>query len=281
MSAQDAPIYPDLKGKVALITGIGQDGAADSSNWGNGAAISLALARNGVKIFGCDIRLDAGQRTKSRIEAELPDATIDVVQADVTSSSSVEGFVQECMRKHNRIDILINNVGRSEKGGPADMSEAVWDSQVDINLKSVYLTCHSVLPIMEAQRAGAVVSISSVASLRYIGKPQVAYAATKAALTQFTKHTAVIYADKGVRLNAVLPGLMFTPLVQVLAEKYAGGDYEGFVKTRHAQVPTGQMGTSEDVAHAVVFLSSNVAARYITGTELVVDGAIVQSTGRT
>lgn len=281
MSSQTSPIYPDLHGKVALITGIGQDGPSDSPNWGNGAAISLALARNGVKIFGCDIRLDAGQRTKSRIESQIPNAIVDVVQADVTSSSSVEAFVQECMRKHNRIDILINNVGRSEKGGPAEMSEQIWDAQVDINLKSVYLTCHSVLPIMQAQEfGGAVVNISSVASIRYIGKPQVAYAATKAAITQFTKHTAVIYADKGVRLNTVLPGLIHTPLVHVLAEKYAGGDYEGIVKTRHGQVPTGKMGTSEDVANAVVFLSSNVAARYITGQKLVVDGGIVSSTGR-
>jgi len=171
-------------------------------------------------------------------------------------------------------------VGRSERGGPAEMTEEVWDAQIAINLKTVYLTCHEVLPIMEEQKSGAVVSIGSIAGLRYIGKPQVAYAATKAAVMQFTKHTAVIYAQKGVRLNAVLPGLMFTPLVHTIAGKYAGGDYEGYVKTRHEQVPTGKMGTSFDVANAVIFLSSNVAARYITGQKVVVDGGIVSSTGR-
>ncbi len=285
MSSQDSdlPIYPDLRGKVALVTGIGQDGPPDlTDNWGNGAAISLALARNGVKVFGCDINLQAGQRTKSRIEALVPDAVVDVISTDVTSSSAVAELVEQCTQKHGgRIDILVNNVGRSEKGGPADMSEAVWDAQVDINLKSVYLLCHAVLPIMERQRSGAVVNISSIAGLRYIGKPQVAYSATKAAVTQFTKHTAVVYADKGVRLNAVLPGLMFTPLVHTIAKKYARGDYEGFVATRHAQVPTGKMGTSLDVANAVVFLSSNVAARYVTGQKLVVDGGMISSTGRT
>ncbi|KAL6244756.1 hypothetical protein RBB50_008284 [Rhinocladiella similis] len=283
MSAQDLPIYPDLRGKVALVTGIGQDGPADlTDNWGNGAAIALALARNGVKVFGCDIHLEAGQRTKRRIEAEVPGAVVDVVSTDVTSSSAVDELVQACKRKHDgRIDILVNNVGRSEKGGPADMSEQTWDSQVSVNLKSVYLTCHAVLPIMEAQRSGSVVNISSIAGMRYIGKPQVAYSSTKAAVTQFTKHTAVVYADKGVRLNAVCPGLMFTPLVHTIANKYAGGDYDGFVATRHAQVPTGKMGTSADVANAVLFLASNVAARYVTGQKLVVDGGMVSSTGRT
>jgi len=282
MAGADLSIYPDLQGKIAIVTGIGQDGPADEMvNWGNGAATSLGLARNGAKVFGCDINLDAAKRTKSRIEAAVPGAVVDVVTADVTSSSSVDSFVQDCLRRHGRIDILINNVGKSEKGGPADMSEEVWDAQVDINLKSVYLMTHAVLPSMEAQGSGAVVSLSSVASIRYIGKPQVAYAATKAAVTQFTKHSAVLYATKGVRLNAVLPGLMFTPLVHTIAKKYAGGDYDGFVATRHAQVPTGKMGTSIDVANAVLFLSSNVAARYVTGQKLVVDGGIVSSTGRT
>ena len=133
---------------------------------------------------------------------------------------------------------------------------------------------------MEAQGSGAVVNISSIVGTRYAGKPQAAYAATKAAIIQFTKHTAVIYARKGVRLNAVLPGLMLTPLVQGLAHLYNSGDYEGLVQTRHDQVPTGKMGTSTDVANAVVFLSSHVAAGYITGQKLVVDGGITSSTGR-
>lgn len=281
-SASIDPSYPDLRGKVALVTGIGQDGPPDIvDNWGNGAAIALTLARNGARVFGCDLNQAAAERTKSRIEAEVPDAVVDVIVTDVTSSAAVEAMVQACLQRHHgRIDILVNNVGRSEKGGPVDMDEATFDSQVSINLKSVYLTCHSVLPIMEAQGSGAVVNIASIAGIRYIGKPQVAYAATKAAVVQFTKHTAVVYADKGVRLNAVLPGLMFTPLVHTIAEKYAGGDYDGFVRTRHAQVPTGKMGSSRDVANATAFLCSNSAAGYITGQKLVVDGGIVSSTGR-
>lgn len=174
--------------------------------------------------------------------------------------------------------VFYSNVGRSEPGGPAEMSEEIWDAQTDINLKSVYLTCHCILPIMEKQGSGAVVNVSSIAGLRYIGKPQVAYSAAKAAVIQFTKATAVIYAARNIRLNAVVPGLMHTPLVKVLAEKYADGDHEGFIEKRHNAVPMGVMGTSTDVAMAVVFLASR-QSRYITGQKLVVDGGITSSTG--
>ena len=112
------------------------------------------------------------------------------------------------------------------------MPEDVWDAQMDVNLKSVYLMCHHVLPIMENQRSGAVVNLGSIAAMRYIGKPQIGYNATKAAVIQFTKATALIYADKGVRLNVVVPGLMHTPLIGSLAMKYNNGDVEGLVKKR-------------------------------------------------
>nr|CEG05298.1 unnamed protein product [Fusarium clavum] len=101
------------------------------------------------------------------------------------------------MAKHGRIDILLTSVGQSQAGDPASMTEDVWDSQMDINLKSVYLATHYALPIMEAQKSGSVICISSIAGLRYIGKPQVAYNTTKAAILQFVKATAVIYAGKG------------------------------------------------------------------------------------
>lgn len=271
-------IHTSLKGKVVLLTGIGQSG--DPNMWGNGAATARILAHNGAKIFGCDLRLAAAEATQKRLAAEFGAGCCEVVEADVTRAAEVERVVGQAMRRHGRVDVLVNNVGLSQKGGPAEMDEATWDRQTDVNLKSVYLCCHYVLPIMEKQGSGVVINISSIAGLRYIGKPQVAYAATKAAVIQFTKTTAVIYADKGVRLNVVVPGLINSPLVKVLADKYADGDYEGFVSTRNGQVPMGRMGSSFDVANAAVFLMSD-AARYITGHELVVDGAITCSTGRT
>lgn len=267
----------DLTDRVVLITGIGCIG----EGWGNGIATATLFARQGAKLFGCDLSLEAAETSKASILAENPKTDITVVHGDATSSESMKAFVDACMKKHGRIDILINNVGRSEPGDPASITEEVWDKQMDVNLKSVYLTSHLVLPIMAAQETGGnVVNVSSVSGLRYIGKPQVAYSTTKAAILSFTRTTAVIYASKGVRLNTVVPGLINTPLVKMLADKYAGGDYEGYCKVRDDQVPMGKMGTAWDVANAALFLASDEAA-YITGTEIVVDGGLVQSTGRT
>ncbi|KAL3450217.1 hypothetical protein BJX65DRAFT_316276 [Aspergillus insuetus] len=276
-AAPEIATYPDLKGKIVFLTGVGQTGGAGNQTWGNGACIARVLALQGCKIFGCDMNLDAALYTKERIEAEGGEIT--VVEADVTVDESVSRAVSRCIEKYGRIDILVNNVGRSEPGGPAELSERIWDAQTDINLKSVYLTCHHVLPLMEQQGdGGAVVNVSSIAGLRYIGKPQVAYAAAKAAVIQFTKATAVIYAKKNIRLNVVVPGLMDTPLVGALADKYAGGDLAGFTAKRHNAVPMGHMGVALDVAMAATFLSSQ-QSRYITGQKIVVDGGITSSTG--
>ena len=227
----------DLTGRVALITGIGCIG----EGWGNGLTTATLFARQGAILFGCDISLQAAEKAAAQIRAESPSHQVSVMHGDATSSASCNEIVEACIAKYGRIDILVNNVGRSEPGGPAEMSEDVWDRQIDVNLKSVYLFCHLVLPIMEKQGRGVVVNISSVAGLRYIGKPQVAYSAAKAAVIQFTKATAVIYAPKKVRLNTVVPGLINTPLVKMLADKYADGDYGAYCQKRDSQVPTGKM----------------------------------------
>ncbi len=270
--------YDDLKGKICLLTGVGMMGDTgigqlDPDIWGNGAAMARVLYENGVKVFACDLVLSAAENTKKLIEEQCGDTggLIDVCQADCTKAESVKKFVDQCMAKYGRIDLLVNNVGRSAPGGPAEMDEKTWDFQTDVNLKSVYLTTHEVIPIMEKQGGGVICSNASTAALRYTGKPQVAYAATKAAVVQFTATSAVVYAKKGIRLNCVSPGLMNTPLVRNIANKYFGGDYEGTVKMRDDQVPLGKMGSGFDVANGVVFLCSD-KAKYITGHNLVIDG---------
>lgn len=172
---------------------------------------------------------------------------------------------------------MLYSVGRSEPGGPVELDEAAWDRQTNVNLKSVYLLCHEVMAIMEKQGGGAIVNNASVAGMRYAGKPQVGYSATKAAVIGFTTHAGVLYAPRKVRINAVSPGLMYTPLVGYLSEKYANGDLEGLLAKRHRQVPTGYMGDAFDVANAMVFLLSE-KARYITGINLVVDGGLSSTT---
>jgi NAD(P)-dependent dehydrogenase (short-subunit alcohol dehydrogenase family) len=264
-----------LDGKIVLITGLGQSAPG---GWGIGAAIAVLFARQGAKIWGANRTLSSTAATKQKIEEE--GGVCDILETDVTSSDSVKALVDACMAKYGRIDILVNNVGRSEPGCPATMSEETWDSQIEINLKTVFLTCHHVLPIMENQGSGAVVSVASIAGMRYIGKPQVGYSATKAAIMQFMKATSVIYASKGVRLNTVVPGLMDTPYTKSLVTKFAQDDgYEKYMEMRNAQVPTGRMGDAWDVANTALFLVSE-EAKYITGQKIVVDGGITSSTGR-
>lgn len=260
-----------LDGKVALVTGCGTLG----EGWGNGKATAALLARQGAAVFGCDLDADAALRTGRLLREE--GHAIHTRQADVCNAAQVQALVQDCLATFGRLDILVNNVGRSEPGDPVSMTEEVWQEQLQVNLTSAFLCCKHVIPVMKAAGGGSIINISSIAGLRYAGKPQVGYAAAKAALMQMTATTAVIYAAHGVRLNSVVPGLMFTPLVQRLAQKYAGGDYEGFVAHRHRQVPAGRMGDAWDVAQAVVFLASD-ESRYITGQQLVVDGGITQAT---
>jgi NAD(P)-dependent dehydrogenase (short-subunit alcohol dehydrogenase family) len=263
----------DLTNKVALITGLGQ---ISGTGWGIGAACAFQLAKQGAKVFGGNRSLQSAETTRDLIRQA--GGVCDVMTTDATNAESVKALVDACIKQHGRIDILVNNVGRSEPGCPATMSEATWDAQMEINLKSVYLTCHYVLPIMETQKSGSIVSIGSIAGLRYIGKAQIAYNVAKAALLQFTSATAVIYAKRGIRLNAVVPGLMETPYTFQMAARYADGDYDTFKATRDAQVPMGHMGDAWDVANAAVFLVSD-EAKYITGQSIVVDGGITSSTG--
>jgi NAD(P)-dependent dehydrogenase (short-subunit alcohol dehydrogenase family) len=260
-----------LDNKVAFVTGCGSVGPG----WGNGKSIAVLFARQGATIYGVDINEAAARETQRIIEGE--GGTCITASGDVTDAKQVEALVADCMARLGRIDILVNNVGRSEPAIAGEMDEALWDSQIDINLKSAFLCCRAVLPIMERQGKGAVVSIASTAGIRYTGKPQAAYCAAKAGLIHFSKTTAISYAQRGVRLNCVLPGLMYTPLVQKLAEQFAGGDLEGFVERRNNQVPMGHMGEGWDVAHAALFLASD-EAKYITGTELLVDGGLTSAT---
>lgn len=261
----------NLENKIAIVTGCG----SFAPGWGNGKAIATLFARQGATVIGVDLSLDAAQETQKIIAVE--GHSIQVQACDVTKADQFNALIQDCLDRFGRIDILVNNVGRSEPGNPMTMDEDIWDQQIELNLKSVYLGCRAVLPAMSQQNGGSIINISSVAGMRFVGKDQVAYAAAKAALTQLTKVTAVSFAKHCVRLNVVVPGLMDTPLVQRLADRYAGGEYQKMVTERHAQVPMGRMGDAWDVAHTALFLASD-ESKYITGAEIVVDGGLTLAT---
>jgi NAD(P)-dependent dehydrogenase (short-subunit alcohol dehydrogenase family) len=257
-----------LQGRIAIVTGAGCIGPG----WGNGRATAVRFAEEGARIFAVDRELDSVTETVERVKAV--GGEIVTHQCDVTDSASVEVMVKACLEHFGRIDVLVNNVGGSAAGGPVEMAEEIWDAQVDSNLKSVFLTLKHVLPVMEKQKAGAVVNIASTSGLRWTGAAQVGYAATKAGVIQLSRVVAVQYAEKGIRVNTVVPGQLHTPMVEArLAKQRAGGDVEALLKSRLERIPIGFMGDGRDTANAALFLASD-EARFVTGTEIVVDGGM-------
>ena len=255
-------------GKVALVTGAGCIGPG----WGNGRAVAVALAAEGAVVLGVDRNPDAMAETAERIAAA--GGRFEPTACDVTDGAAVARLVAEAVARHGRLDVLVNNVGGSAAGGPVEMAEEVWDLQIDTNLKSVFLTCKHVLPVMERQGGGAVVNLASTSGIRWTGAAQVAYAASKAGVIQLSRVVAIQYAAKGIRVNTVVPGQMHTPMVEArLAGQRAGGDVDAIVKQRLARIPMGFAGDGRDTAAAVLFLASD-EARFVTGTELVVDGGM-------
>ena len=262
----------DLSGKVAVVTGAGSVGPG----WGNGKATAVLFARQGARVFLVDVNEDAARETAALIEQEQGDA--EMRRCDMLAALEVEAMVAACLARFGRIDILVNNVGGSAPGDAVSMAEEVWDRQIDFNLKTAFLGCKYVIPVMQRQKRGAIVNVSSVAGLRndgHGGRQHVAYSASKAAVIQFSRSTAGAFVKDGIRVNTVVPGLMHTPLVeQRLAKTVAGGDATALIASRNARCPMGHMGTAWDVAHAALFLASDEAG-YITGTEIVVDGGLI------
>jgi NAD(P)-dependent dehydrogenase (short-subunit alcohol dehydrogenase family) len=258
-----------LQDRVALITGAGSIGPG----WGNGKATAVLFAREGAEVFAVDQNLEAAEETRRIIEGE--GGVCRTQGADVSKADSVQGMVDACVAAFGRIDVLVNNVGIARTGGIVTTEEADWDLVTDVNLKSVYLVCRRVVPIMERQGKGAIVNIASIAAHRWTGISYASYYATKGAVVSLSRAIALEYAARGIRCNSVSPGLMNTPMIHHgLTGAYgAAGDAEHLVRVRDAQCPMGHMGDGWDTAHACLFLASD-EARYVTAHDLVVDGGI-------
>src|ERR1043166_8004550 len=186
-----------LKDKVALVAGAGSIG----EGWGNGKATAVTFAREGAKVFCADHRLEAAQETAVIITGEGGEAR--AFKADVTSAQEVGEMVAACRAAYGRIDVLDNNVGTASLGGVVDLSEAEWDRVLAVNLKGAFLTMKHVTTAMAGKGGGAIINVSAVAAIRYTGLPYSSYYASKAALSHLTRTTAVEFAAKGIRVNAI------------------------------------------------------------------------------
>lgn len=259
-----------LTDRVALVLGAGSVG----EGWGNGKAAAVCYARQGAFVVAVDLNDGAAAETRDIILAEGGRA--ESCQADVTCSDQIRDLVADLVDRHGRLDILHNNVGMARMGSVTELSETQWDQAMDVNLKSAFLACKHVLPVMQKQRRGVITNISSLAAIRYTGYPYPAYYAAKGGLNQLTVGLALEYAASGIRVNAIMPGYIDTPLIyKDISGQYASK--EEMVAARNARCPMGRMGTAWDIAHAAAFLASD-DAQYITGVCLPVDGGVHMST---
>jgi NAD(P)-dependent dehydrogenase (short-subunit alcohol dehydrogenase family) len=257
-----------LDKKVAIVTGAGCVGPG----WGNGRAIATRFIEEGASVFAVDLASEQLEETLA-YNAAHKDRVIPYT-CDVTKLDQIEAMIGACIAQFGTIDILVNNVGGSQKGGPVELLAQDWQRQIDYNLTSVFSACKFVLPHMAEKKSGSIVNIASTSGLRWTGSAQVGYATSKAAVIQLSKVVAVEYASQGVRVNTVVPGQLHTPMVETrLAGQRAGGDVDALLKQRLARIPLGFMGDGRDTANAVLFLASD-EARFITGTEIVVDGGM-------
>ncbi len=248
-----------LDGKVALVTGGGS---------GIGRASSLAFARDGAKVVIVDVNVEGGEETAQLVKEAGGDAVL--VHADVSKASDAQNMVDRTLEVYGRLDCAFNNAGVSgrSRGSMADYSEEDWDRVIGINLKGVWLCMKYEIPQMLKQGGGAIVNTASVAGLVGI-RGTCAYIAAKHGVAGLTKAAALEYGESGIRVNAVCPGYINTPLTRPIFDRIEG--MESDVIARH---PLGRLGEPNEIAEAVVWLSSD-AASFVTGHTMTVDGGYV------
>ncbi len=246
-----------VQDKIALVTGGGS---------GIGRATALTFAREGAKVVVADIVVTGGEETVQLIHAAGGESIF--VKADMANASDIEAMVQKVVATYGRLDCAHNNAGiEGATGRTADYSEAEWDRVIRINLTAVWLCMKYEIPQMLKQGGGAIVNTASDAGL--LGVPQMpAYVASKHGVVGLTKTAALEYAKSGIRVNAVCPGVIHTPMVERIT-----GQRPGRAERMTAAEPVGRMGKPEEIAAAVVWLCSD-AASFVTGLPMAVDGGI-------
>jgi NAD(P)-dependent dehydrogenase (short-subunit alcohol dehydrogenase family) len=265
-----------LKDKIAIVIGAGQ---SPGEGIGNGRAVCLRFAQEGATVLAVDNRLVSAQETAAMVK-QGGAGECAAFEADVTREATLAATMAECRRRFGRIDVLHYNVGMSLAGGDAplaDITEEAFDRISAVNLRGCVMACKHVIPIMREQRAGVIITISSLAAWEQY--PYVAYKATKAAMIAFTQQVAIQNAKSGIRANVILPGLMDTPMAVDTRARVSGKPRAEVAAMRDAKVPLRKrMGTAWDVANAALFLASD-EANFITGAALPVDGGMSVKVG--
>jgi NAD(P)-dependent dehydrogenase (short-subunit alcohol dehydrogenase family) len=255
-----------LEGKVAIVVGAGQ---TPGETIGNGRATALRFAQEGARILAVDRRMDSARETADLVAKDGGEA--EPFEADITSADDCTAMAAACLDRFGAVDILHNNVGIGAGDNNAmDLDERGWDRIMDVNFKGMWLSCKHVIPLMRARSSGAIVNISSIAAV--CNSPLLAYKLSKAGVNALTHQLAMDNARHGIRVNAIMPGLMDTPMAIEGISQMMGVDRDELRTNRNKQVPLGrQMGTAWDVANAALFLASDEAS-FITGVVLPVDG---------
>ena len=260
-----------LAGKVAVVVGAGQSANAspDDHTVGNGRAVAMLFAREGARVLAVDRDPDSLRETEALIVQT--GGSVQTLVADITDEEQVKKIAPACIDAFGSIDILHNNVGiGTGDGGVTKLDREVWENIFEVNVTGMYLTCKHVIPTMRAGGGGAIVNVSSIAAVATAGIA--AYKSSKAAVNALTQHLAAANFRHGLRVNAVMPGLMDTPMANGGHSSALDVDPEDMRRKRNNIVPLGkQQGTGWDTAYAALFLASE-EARFITGVLLAVDG---------
>ena len=247
-----------LKDKVALITGAGS---------GIGREAALLFAKEGASVVAVDMNEAAGRETVAAIERDGGRATF--VRADVSRAADVEAMVAAAKKAYGRLNVLFNNAGifPANDGSVLETDEKTWDLVLSVNLKGVFLGCKYGIPAMLESGGGSIVNTASFVALMGSATPQIAYTASKGGVLALTREIAVEFARKGIRVNAICPGPVDTPLLQELFSDPARK------ARRLVHIPMGRLAQAKEVAQAALFLASDDSS-YVNGAAFTVDGAI-------
>jgi NAD(P)-dependent dehydrogenase (short-subunit alcohol dehydrogenase family) len=257
VSAQTAPGQGRLAGKVAIVAGAGSRGPG----LGNGKATAILFAREGARVLCVDQALERAEETVGLIRAE--GGTAEAFAADVTRAAGCAAMVTDAVRRWGTVDVLHNNVGIESRADLFETTEEDWNRVLQVDLTSMLLATQAAGRVMVERGRGSIVCVSSIAGMRGVGRT--AYATAKAGVIGFVRSVAVQLGPRGVRVNAIAPGPVWTPMVQDLGPQSR--------ERRRSASPLGTEGTGWDVAWGAVYLASD-EARWVTGQTLVIDAGL-------